>query len=474
MTEFKKNFIIIGIGPHAKRTYIRFFEKYELQPKIIIELFSNKDVVEKLILSKNWNSELFFIPDKCKDDLHLSDSIKKELEKLIFEKKITHVIIATEPKGHHMYLDFFIQKKIHILTDKPIIVFKNMLNIENIEKMKLNFYKLLNKQKKGCQCKVLCQRVNHKGYLYIKNLIKEIIVKYNIPITYISIYSCDGNWVMPHDLDYENHPYKYGYGKLFHSGFHFIDLLSEFLKLNNYASDLKKLATAEMFNSFVTPNDELGIISISDYKKIFASQKSSAFYSRNSGELSFNKYGEKDYFAQFKCRNKNGKIITMANLNILESGVSRRAWIKTKADRYKNNGRIRHESINIQIGPLLNIQVHSYQSKEVKDRTKYETAFGGIEHFDIDIYRNADLIGGKPYERITATDLYNFSDEKYFKGLNESAREDFIKNFFNNKNDLGELKQYKLSMEILYQSCMSSFENENGGKVNEKTFSLVF
>ncbi len=28
-------------------------------------------------------------------------------------------------------------------------------------------------------------------------------------------------------------------------------------------------------------------------------------------------------------------------------------------------------------------------------------------------------------------------------------------------------------MEILYQSCMSSFENNNRGKVNEKTFNLV-
>ena len=42
--------------------------------------------------------------------------------------------------------------------------------------------------------------------------------------------------MMPHDYDIENHPYKYGYGKLFHSGYHFIDLLAEFVKLNKFVS----------------------------------------------------------------------------------------------------------------------------------------------------------------------------------------------------------------------------------------------
>ena len=70
-------------------------------------------------------------------------------------------------------------------------------------------------------------------------------------------------------------------------------------------------------------------------------------------------------------------------------------------DFYKKNGRIRHERINIQVGPLMNIQIHSYQSKEIKDRldNKIEEQIGGLEHFDIDIYRNVDIIGGKPYEK---------------------------------------------------------------------------
>ena len=33
----------------------------------------------------------------------------------------------------------------------------------------------------------------------------------------------------------DNHPYKYGYGKLLHSGYHFVDLISIFLRANKNA-----------------------------------------------------------------------------------------------------------------------------------------------------------------------------------------------------------------------------------------------
>ena len=41
--------------------------------------------------------------------------------------------------------------------------------------------------------------------------------------------------------------------------------------------------------------------------------------------------------------------------------------------------------------------MHSYQSKEIKDRRDFaeEHECGGLEHFDIYIFRNSELIGGK-------------------------------------------------------------------------------
>lgn len=466
------NIAIVGIGPHSKRTYLRFFEKYQIYPKLIIELDSEKESILALISEKKWNNTtLLTIPDDYKSFLALPENYQNSLDIICKEKEITHAIIATEPKGHLMYLDYFLGRNIHTLTDKPLVCFGNMLDIVNIEKMQESFFQLLLKKPENAVCKVLCQRNLHKGYEYIRNLIKQTIVEYNIPVTYISIYSCDGNWVMPHDLDYENHPYKYGYGKIFHSGYHYIDLLMSLLKLNNYSTHEKKIVKAKMFNSFVTPVDELSVISLSDYKSIFNSEKFPAFYDKQ--DFNFENYGEKDIFSQIEFTDLNDRIITIANLNILESGFSRRGWLHTKEDRYKGNGRVRHESITIQLGPLMNIQVHSYQSKEIKDRSDNEFDFGGLDHFDIDVYRNTDIIGGKPFERIRTTDFCDFSKEKYFKGLNEMGREDAIKSFFTLKKDENDLENQMNSMQILYQCCLSYYYYKNSkDRIREFIFDL--
>ena len=47
-----------------------------------------------------------------------------------------------------------------------------------------------------------------------------------VPLSYADIYHADGMWVMPHEWERDNHAYKYGAGKLLHSGYHFVDLLA--------------------------------------------------------------------------------------------------------------------------------------------------------------------------------------------------------------------------------------------------------
>ena len=441
------NVVIIGIGPHFRRTYMQYLDKYQIYPKLLVELESERKNVQDLIKEKKWkNTIIFTILDKYKNVEILPQKYETLLNKICEEKSITHAIIATEPKGHLMYLNFFLKKGIHTLTDKPLICFDNMLNLDNVKRLQTTYKQLL-KDSNNVVCKILCQRNYHRGYEYVRELVKQIIKRYNIPITYISVYSCDGNWVFPHDLDYENHPYKYGYGKMFHSGYHFIDLLVSLLKLNKYVSDEKRITKAKMFNCFVTPQDESDIISLFDYRNFFKNEIFPSYYDKQY--FNYEEYGEKDVFTKLELLNNNNRIITIADLNILESGFSRRGWLHTKDDRYKGNGRVRHESINIQLGPLLNIQIHSYQSKEIKDRCSMgECDFGGLDHFDIDIYRNIDIIGGKPYERIRSNEIYDFSNENHFVGLNELGRMEAISAFFSLQNDENDLKNHKDSVDF--------------------------
>ncbi len=449
---------LVGLGPHAKRIHVKYLHKNDISFPLLIELASMKTKSAQYLKQIGFeDTNIWTLPDEYKDNENLPQLYETELLLKIKKLKITHLIISTEPKAHYMYLCFALKHHISVLTDKPITVLKNMNLEANINKIKRQYYELLDLYKTSNSiCMVLCQRQYHRGYQYIENLITDMIKKYHIPITYIHIYHCDGKWMMPHDLDCENHPYKYGYGKLFHSGYHFLDLLCRFVALNRFSPTEKQYKSIEMYNTFLTPDDELDIISKKDYYNLFKGQTIPDFYNRVE-KKDFIGYGEKNFYSTITFKNKNNKTITTAKVDLLQNGFSRRGWIQTKEDQYKGNGRVRHEMINIQLGPLMNIQVHSYQSKEIKDRTnsEIERLVGGLEHFDIDIYRNIDLIGGEPYERIHLCDLYNIDEKMDFIGYNEYARGEMIDAFLKGDNKRGDLKEQKLAIELLYQACLS-------------------
>ncbi len=452
-----KNVALIGIGPHAKRIYLNYFKKHRVNLALVIDLDSQKDSIKNYLIENGFkNTKIFTIDDLYKDYEHLPEKVSSNLLAVCNTLEITHFIISTEPKGHFMYLEFALKNNINVLTDKPITVTKNMTSLKSIEKVRQQYYDILElaKHSKGT-CKVMCQRQYHRGYEKIKEVLTEIVDKYQMPITNIDIFHSDGAWEMPHDLGKENHPYKYGYGKLFHSGYHFIDLLSDFIKINDSLGGNKSIVNGDVYSTIFTPNDEMNILNIEDYKRLFKEQEIPEFYKNNSN-LEFNNYGEKDYHGLLNFYNKNGFTITTCNLNLLHNGVSRRSWIQTK-DFYKSNGRIRHERINIEVGHLLNIQVHSYQSKEICDRTDNEESVGGLEHFDIYFFNNP-LINKEPFKEIHLGDMYSDKEKEEFLGYNELAREMFITNFLNNKDCKGDIRDQALAIEILY-SCAKGIHN---------------
>lgn len=453
----KKNIALIGIGPHAKRIYLPYLKKHRINLSLVVELDTKKEEIKKYLEENNFkNTKIFTIPDKLKYCNHLSSTLSSQLLAVCKTLEITHIIVATEPQAHFMYLEFALKNNINVLTDKPITVCDNMTSLSSIKKVRDQYYKILELEKKStASCHVMCQRKYHKGYEMIKEVLTDTVKKYQIPITYIDIFHSDGNWEMPHDLNKENHPYKYGYGKTYHSGYHFIDLLSDFLKINDNLNKNKRIVSGEVYSKVFTPNDELQCINIDDYKRIFSNQRIPKYYEENKSPK-FQKYGEKNFHGLLSFYNTNGFTITTASLNLLHDGVSRRSWIESR-DYYKQNGRIRHERINIEVGHLLNIQVHSYQSKEINERTNDEENVGGLEHFDIYFFKNP-LLEDKPFKEIHLGNLYTEKEKKEFQGYNELSREVFLNNFLNNKNCKGDIKDQALAIEILY-SCSKGIRN---------------
>ena len=448
-SEYK--FVLVGLGPHAKRIYINLFKKYKINLELLVDLKSQKENIQEYFKNNNFtNTELFLIDDSYKDLTSLPYSVSTNLKKVIKSKNIKYAIISTEPKAHFMYAKFFLENDINILLDKPITAPINCNNdINQARKIKEEYDELceLYKLKKNkIKFMIQCKRRFHEGFIFVKNVLKETILKYNIPITYIDLYHSDGMWVMPSEyLSRENHPYKYGYGKLFHSGYHFIDLLTWILEINNLTKN-KKINNAEMFCSTFNPIDALNVINNDDYKNIFNTDKFENIFENYENE--FKNYGELDFHSIINFK-QNDKIITNCSLNLMQSGFSLRSWCNLPKDIYKGNGRVRHERLNIQVGPLLNIQIHSYQAYEISDEDKpLNNDVGSIEHFEIYIFRNSKIIGGKPFEKI---DIANLSekDKEYFYGYNEKARENCFISFLNNSNQDSDLLKHRVSIELV-------------------------
>ena len=458
---------IVGLGPHSKRIYMGYMAELGKAPRLIIDLESEKENVLRFLKENNLNSNTFFVPDADRDKQNLSITTQNKLKKTMEIMEITHAIISTEPKAHKAYLSFFIENGIHTLTDKPITAPKFVNNTKAYKKLWTDYQELAEMYTKqrsdnNVLVEVQCQRRYHPVYQFIKNMLNEIVEEYQIPITYINSYHCDGMWNMPDEfLSRENHPYKYGYGKLFHSGNHFVDIVCWLLKANKKLNG-KQANNFELYTSDMRPNDFMHVINADNYQKLFNSNKLNNIFSQQKSQP-IDATGEIDIHTLIRF-SENDKLITTVDLGLMQNGFSRRAWQDLPENTYKGNGRIRHERMNIQVGPLMNIQLHSYQSKEVSERRKNDTDdVGELEHLDVYIFRNVDLIGGKVFEKFTAKELMNKNNDKKFIGFNESARKTCLINFLQTKRGESDLLDHALTVKIM-EKCYESMYARSQGK----------
>ena len=455
-----KKIVLVGLGPHAKRIYINLMKKYGIPPALIVDLKSNADSIKEYLKLQSISCDTYFVDNNEANNAELSRKTKNDLKNLINKNKITHGIISTEPKAHFSYAKFFLEEDINILMDKPItaplFVFLNKENSQKVKK-EYDILKKIYMQKENLNFTIQCQRRFHAGYNYVKDLIDKTVLKYQIPITYIDIYHSDGMWNMPNEFfTRENHPYKYGYGKLFHSGYHFVDLAVWLLESNKLSG--KKVNNVCLSTMLFKPKDFFTTVDNNFYKKYFnTNQYQKILKNKNSVD----NFGELDFHSMIEFK-KDDFVITHCNINLLQSGYSKRAWKDLPIDTYKSNGRVRHERVDIQIGPIMNIQIHSYQSYESNEKNNIANYdIGSIDHFDIYIFRNNNLIGGKSFEKISIKDLIKKND---FYGNNEKARELCFLDFLHDKKSKSDLLSHENSIILLSKLCESCVGKEGSIK----------
>ena len=447
---------LIGLGPHAKRIYYPYLtdlidsnKKFSLE--LVIDLDINRKAVEEFLETQALQPKSILYLD-AKDQIS-PKKIDPRAADALRENRITKAIISTEPKAHKIYLEECVRQEIPVVVDKPVTSplgltpsrVKSLVDIRQhastqVYKDVMSLLSSMNNKPKS-RILVQCQRRNHAGYKIVTDTMSEIVQEYGIPVTFIDIHHSDGMWNMPDEFIYrENHPYKYGYGKLMHSGYHFVDLLTSIEKINMSVAD-KIPDTVNIFSQAVRPVDQHTTVAADQYYKFFGKSVADKIVP-DMQRREVRNYGEIDSFSQMQFTRK-GKVITTAQLSLMQSGFSRRAWAELPKDTYKANGRVRHEFIDIHIGPLCSVQVHSYQSTEVANQPGQPYGPGDKNHFDIYIFRNSDLIGGKPFEHIKygGMDAAEHKSNSYL-GHNEEARRQTLDELMFDLPSNSELEQH--------------------------------
>lgn len=468
------NIMLIGCGPHAKRVYIpklkEIENEFKIKLKAVVELKEKEEEVRKFTSNYFENIEYIFTEKfESKYKQSLPKEIENRLDNIVKKENINSVIIATDPLNHMQYALWALKNKLHILMDKPISTYDNISNnIEQAEQLKID-YELLVKNYSLNQAFIInAQRRFLPQFQIVQDLVNEIASKYGMPITSMQSTHSDGQWRLPDEvLNLKYHPLL-GWGKVSHSGYHFIDMASKMVK-DSFKVANKSFDEISIFTQFIRPSGILIQQNQKDLEKIFGEEyiKNDSrtddeliklYKEKNEAEVDANSIISLSY---------KGIPVTNITLNLMHNGFSRRSWLNANMkDLYKGNGRVRHEYHNIEQGCLQNIQIHSYQSKDKHDINK-ESDFelGGNNHYDIYVFRNSGITGGQTLKVIRGIEIAEQYSLDKTKVMNELARHEALKQFLDvviGKRKATETKSnildHKMSVEIMsliYKSGIS-------------------
>ncbi|KAJ0303933.1 hypothetical protein COL5a_010852 [Colletotrichum fioriniae] len=417
-----EKFLLVGAGAHAKRTYIPHLktlrEEGRAYLKVVVDIERCKDRVEDLLFTKGMapDAELVLVPAY---DGPMPVDVAARLNEVVARTGVTCAVISTEPLAHKSYGLWAVSAGLNIIMDKPISTrngavtdFDAAFGIAEDYQDLADAYEELRKRQiaqgqKPTFFQMNSHRRYHPGFYCTFDMIKEIQEKTRCPVTNIISTHCDGKWRMPSEIvDEPYHPYRTGYGKVSHSGYHFFDMIYNFMRSG--WSDTKRPDKMEISSSFVLPAGFVTTLNEDDYDHIFGKEEYAKWKKYTDEELMklMGDMGEIDASIQVTF-SRGGHAIAIAQINLLHNGFSRRSWLQPGADLYKGNGRVKHEAHEIRSGPLQTIVIDSRQANDKHDRSKPSTGeIGTDNHFEVHVFRNHDITGDEaPLKTFTVADL---------------------------------------------------------------------
>lgn len=355
---------------------------------------------------------------------------------------ISNAIISTEPKAHYAYIKWAVEQGLDFLVDKPIFTETYGEVITNGHSTLYKRFLEINNQIQdvGVNAAIMMPRRMHPALTMVYSYLKDFVKTFGVPIAHLNFYHGEGMWNMPNEFfTRDNHPYNRGYGALFHTGYHFVDLIMFILKINELINR-GSYDMAEFALAIVNPADVCGMIGEKAYTKLIG-VSSLTHYINNMTFL-----GEVDWQLLLNMYSSNS-IIATCNLDMRQSNYSARKSSILPRDVYKKNGRIYHELLEIEVPHLLTIHLARMTVGDQKDRKHVSHK---EEDFVVQIYRNQNIVGGNAFEEIVFPydSELNIDSNIIKMNLGDIARYGVIHDWLYNSSEATSWSSHQYSMKL--------------------------
>ena len=382
--------VIVGLGPHARYKYLPMFHEAMARGAIadysVLELESARTAVGLLIESGECRaSDAHFIRTPSRRTNTLTTEARVQLEDAVERHPDVRVVVATEARSHLPYLKWCLEQNVDCLVDKPIIApvdAQGRFSVAHFKKETRSLFRLAERSRSHCS--VMAPRRYHRDFEHFRRYVHLAATRLHTPITFISIYNAQGVWNLPGEIvSREDHPYKYGYGNLFHSGYHYVDLLCMLLQENEQVAGGR---WDYSFKSHVARPSEERLWLSTDLTERLRPHRVDSFEQSGMSELPL---GETDLVTSLAIRDAATKeMITLGNITLLQTSASLRSWRELPNGVYNRNGRFPLEELRVNLGFALSATLQVYkvplQSRSVDSLEQLSRMC---------VWRNSNLLG---------------------------------------------------------------------------------
>lgn len=350
----KKILIIGGSGTWSGRTYIPSIKQSNCDVSLVGILdpvnpyYSPKTITHFEYLNKN-NVKWVETGKDCDKEL---------VERCIVEMGVDIVIISTPPKFHYEYTMVSLKCGVDVICDKPIIATpaqsslleKALVNIQKHNHLLQAIRESYNpKARRRCFVLTPLRRKLQEPYINLYDSVKFINEVFEQDVTNISITHNDGVFRFSDEveLEYGSHGYSEGFGKLTHTGYHVLNVVSGFIE---FGCDVQNVECVCKIINCKTVGDMLK----SNSNRVNAKLLQSNARFEDISDIALN--AEMDIAISYTLCRGDEKFCNII-VDLIHCGRSNRTLRHYDFNNYNDQGRTNELTMHIQQGSLFSSQL---------------------------------------------------------------------------------------------------------------------